>query len=148
MPSSMRWTPARVRCCSRARIQSVDSRTSARPQWVEAACMSAPRTVSCMRLDWAYRSRRTAFFAALYLPTLVAQQNSVSIFDGQTLKGWDSISKLELPEIRWAMEGYQADIDADQKYTGQIYEERGRGFLPLRGQSVSIEKGAKPVVLA
>ncbi len=51
--------------------------------------MSAQRTVSCMRLGWGYRSRRTAFFAALFLPTLVAQQNSVSIFDGKTLKDWD-----------------------------------------------------------
>jgi hypothetical protein len=48
---------------------------------------------------------------------------------------------LNLPEIRRAMKGYQADIDAAQQYTGQIYEERGRGFLALRGQSVSIEKG-------
>jgi hypothetical protein len=52
----------------------------------------------------------------------------------------------ELPDIRWAMQGYQADIDAAQQYTGQIYEERGRGFLALRGQSASIETGAKPVV--
>jgi Domain of Unknown Function (DUF1080) len=54
---------------------------------------------------------------------------------------------MELPDIRWAMKGYQADIDAEQKYTGQIYEERGRGFLALRGQSVAIETGAKPMVL-
>ncbi len=54
----------------------------------------------------------------------------------------------ELPEIRWAMKGYQADIDAEQQYTGQIYEERGRGFLALRGQSASIETGGKPAVLA
>lgn len=53
----------------------------------------------------------------------------------------------ELPDIRWAMKGYQADIDAAQQYTGQIYEERGRGFLALRGQSVSIETGAKPAIL-
>jgi hypothetical protein len=52
----------------------------------------------------------------------------------------------EVPGIRWAMRGYQADIDAEQRYTGQIYEERGRGFLVLRGQSASIESGAKPVV--
>jgi hypothetical protein len=54
---------------------------------------------------------------------------------------------VELPEIRWAMKGYQADIDAEQQYTGQIYEERGRGFLALRGQSASVQTGAKPVVL-
>jgi hypothetical protein len=48
---------------------------------------------------------------------------------------------VELPEIRWAMKGYQADIDAEQQYTGQIYEERGRGFLALRGQAARIESG-------
>ena len=53
----------------------------------------------------------------------------------------------ELPDIRWAMKGYQADIDAEQRYTGQIYEERGRGFLALRGQSAQIEPGVKPAVL-
>jgi hypothetical protein len=52
-----------------------------------------------------------------------------------------------LPELRWVMKGYQADIDAAQRYTGQIYEERGRTFLALRGQSASVETGAKPVLL-
>jgi len=35
---------------------------------------------------------------------------------------------------KWAMKGYQADIDFANQYTGQIYEERGRGFLAMRGQ--------------
>ena len=40
-----------------------------------------------------------------------------------------------LPEVgRWVMKGYQADIDAADAYTGQIYEERGRGFLARPGQ--------------
>ena len=34
----------------------------------------------------------------------------------------------------WVMKGYQADIDFANQYTGQIYEERGRGFLAMRGQ--------------
>jgi hypothetical protein len=54
---------------------------------------------------------------------------------------------VELPNIRWAMKGYQADIDAAQQYTGQIYEERGRAFLALRGQTAQIAPGGKPVVL-
>ena len=54
---------------------------------------------------------------------------------------------VEVPGVRWAMQGYQADIDAEQKYTGQIYEERGRGFLAMRGQSASVDAGAKPIVL-
>jgi len=54
---------------------------------------------------------------------------------------------VEVPGIHWAMKGYQADIDAEQQYTGQIYEERGRGFLALRGQSASVVTGIKPAVL-
>jgi hypothetical protein len=168
--------------------------------------MWAPRTACCMRLVWAFHSRRTALLAALFIPAVfipeLAAQSFVPIFDGKTLNGWDgdpaywrvengslvgetklgAIPKqntfliwrggspadfelraeyrltggnsgiqyrsVELPEIRWAMKGYQADIDAEQQYTGQIYEERGRGFLALRGQSASIETGGKPAMLA
>lgn len=51
---------------------------------------------------------------------------------------------IELPDIKWAMKGYQADMDGEQRYTGQIYEERGRGFLALRGQFTYIGAAAKP----
>ena len=51
---------------------------------------------------------------------------------------------IELPDIKWAMKGYQADMDGEQQYTGQIYEERGRGFLALRGQYAYISDGKKP----
>jgi hypothetical protein len=52
---------------------------------------------------------------------------------------------VELPEIgKWVMKGYQADIDAANRYTGQVYEERGRGFLALRGQFTHIAAGDKP----
>lgn len=53
----------------------------------------------------------------------------------------------ELPEIPYAVKGYQADIDGKNVYTGQNYEERGRGFLAMRGQKVSLEKDKKPTVL-
>jgi len=51
---------------------------------------------------------------------------------------------IELPDMRWAMKGYQADMDGAQQYTGQIYEERGRGFVALRGQFTYIGDGKKP----
>jgi hypothetical protein len=54
---------------------------------------------------------------------------------------------IELPNIKWAMKGYQADMDGEQKYTGQIYEERGRGFVAMRGQITYIADGKKPGVL-
>jgi hypothetical protein len=51
---------------------------------------------------------------------------------------------IELPDIKWAMKGYQADMDGEQRFTGQIYEERGRGFLAMRGQATLIAAGKKP----
>jgi hypothetical protein len=39
---------------------------------------------------------------------------------------------------KWVLKGYQADIDFGNTYTGQIYEERGRGFLAKRGQAVYV----------
>jgi hypothetical protein len=37
-------------------------------------------------------------------------------------------------EGKWVLKGYQADIDFANQFTGQIYEERGRMFLAMRGQ--------------
>ena len=52
---------------------------------------------------------------------------------------------VELPDVaKWVMKGYQADIDGKQQYTGQIYEERGRAFVALRGQLVYVSDGTKP----
>jgi hypothetical protein len=52
---------------------------------------------------------------------------------------------VELPNVaKWVLKGYQADIDAAQQYTGQLYEERGRGFVALRGQIVYVGEGKKP----
>jgi hypothetical protein len=44
------------------------------------------------------------------------------------------------------LKGYQADIDGANQYTGQNYEERGRGFLAMRGQKVTLASNAKPLV--
>ncbi|MEO6675443.1 MAG: DUF1080 domain-containing protein [Ginsengibacter sp.] len=52
----------------------------------------------------------------------------------------------ELKDIRYALKGYQADIDGADKYTGQNYEERGRGFLAMRGQKVVLKVNEKPVI--
>ncbi len=48
---------------------------------------------------------------------------------------------------KWVLQGYQADIDARQNFTGQIYEERGRGFLAMRGQFSYIADGAHPAIV-
>ena len=48
---------------------------------------------------------------------------------------------------KWVMKGYQADIDFANQFTGQIYEERGRGFLAMRGQAVYVPDGGRPKVI-
>jgi hypothetical protein len=55
----------------------------------------------------------------------------------------------ELPEVgKWVLKGYQADIDFANVYTGQLYEERMRGFLALRGQVTYLQQGRLPQVIA
>jgi len=52
------------------------------------------------------------------------------------------------PDIgKWVMKGYQADIDFANQFTGQIYEERGRGFLAMRGQAVYVPDNGRPRVI-
>jgi hypothetical protein len=50
-------------------------------------------------------------------------------------------------EGKWVLKGYQADIDIANRFTGQIYEERGRGFLAMRGQFSYIPEGGGPKVV-
>ncbi|MBS1598309.1 MAG: DUF1080 domain-containing protein [Bacteroidetes bacterium] len=40
--------------------------------------------------------------------------------------------------VQFGLKGYQADIDGENSYTGQNYEERGRSTLAYRGQKVTI----------
>lgn len=41
---------------------------------------------------------------------------------------------------KWIVGGYQADIDSQPRYSGILYEERGRGILAERGQHVTIDR--------
>jgi 3-keto-disaccharide hydrolase len=52
------------------------------------------------------------------------------------------------PANKFAMRGYQADIDGKNTYTGQNYEEKGRLFLATRGEMTHVVPGRKPVLLA
>jgi hypothetical protein len=66
------------------------------------------------------------------------------------LTGYNSgvqVRSSELPDIKLAMKGYQADMDSAQMFTGQFYEERGRGFLAMRGQFSIVQEGGKAGVV-
>jgi 3-keto-disaccharide hydrolase len=51
-----------------------------------------------------------------------------------------------VPDVQYALKGYQADIDGDNVYTGQNYEERGRGFLAKIGENAVVETGKQPQI--
>ena len=52
------------------------------------------------------------------------------------------------PTNKFAMRGYQFDIDGANRYTGQNYEEKGRLFHALRGQVTHVVGGRKPIILS
>jgi 3-keto-disaccharide hydrolase len=52
------------------------------------------------------------------------------------------------PTNKFAMRGYQADIDGRNIYTGQNYEEKGRLFLAQRGELTKVVAGRKPILLS
>jgi hypothetical protein len=49
---------------------------------------------------------------------------------------------------RFAMRGYQFDIDGRQRYVGNNYEEKGRLFLAVRGQLTRVVGGRPPVLVS
>ena len=49
---------------------------------------------------------------------------------------------------KWVLKGYQADIDFDNRFTGMIYEERGRGIIMMRGQAVYLGADGSRRVIA
>lgn len=66
-----------------------------------------------------------------------------------------SYRNIQLADAAWSLSGYQADIDGRfhekrtprQRYTGQMWEERGRRFLALLGEIVQIDETGQPVVI-
>jgi hypothetical protein len=52
------------------------------------------------------------------------------------------------PANKFAMRGYQCDLDGRKQYPGNNYEEKGRLFLAVRGQMTHVVGGRVPVLLA
>jgi Domain of Unknown Function (DUF1080) len=102
-------------------------------------------------------------------PETVLKKNSFIIWRGRTTRDFElkveyrisargnsgiNYRSVEVAGEPFALRGYQADIDGQNRnqgelrHTGQNYEERGRTFLARRGQSVRLEEGKPPAVLA
>jgi Domain of Unknown Function (DUF1080) len=52
------------------------------------------------------------------------------------------------PTNQFAMRGYQCDIDGQNRYTGNNYEEKGRLFLAVRGQVTRVTGIRPPTVIS
>lgn len=52
------------------------------------------------------------------------------------------------PANKFAMRGYQLDLDGRKRYPGNNYEEKGRLFLAVRGQVTRVVGGRPPVLLS
>jgi hypothetical protein len=52
------------------------------------------------------------------------------------------------PANKFAMRGYQFDIDGRKRYAGNNYEEKGRLFLAVRGQLTRVVGGRPPVLVS
>ena len=52
------------------------------------------------------------------------------------------------PGNKFAMRGYQFDLDGLKRYSGNNYEEKGRLFLAVRGQITHVVGGRPPIILS
>lgn len=95
-------------------------------------------------------------------PDTLLKQNSFIIWRGGELADFElkleyrvspegnsgiNYRSIEVPGVKWAMQGYQDDIDGKDRWSGQNYEERGRTFLAYRGQSVHLTTGSPPAII-
>lgn len=93
-------------------------------------------------------------------PATLLKANSFIIWKGGEpadfeLKGEFNIAKAgnsginyrseRLTDVPFALKGYQADIDGNNRYTGQNYEERKRTTLAYRGQITTISPQTGPM---
>jgi hypothetical protein len=58
------------------------------------------------------------------------------------------VPDLVTPSNKFAMRGYQCDIDGQNRYTGNNYEEKGRLFLAQRGDVSHVTGTRVPVVVS
>lgn len=94
-------------------------------------------------------------------PETLLKQNSFIVWRGGELADFElkleyrvsaqgnsgiNYRSIDVPGEKYAMQGYQNDIDGRDQWSGQNYEERGRKFLAYRGQSVLLTPNQEPKV--
>lgn len=109
--------------------------------------------------DPVYWSVKDGVIVGEVTPETLLKRNSFLIWQGGKVADFELVVEYRVsakgnsginyrsvitPDLKWALTGYQADIDGGDRWSGQNYEERGRTFLAYRGQSVVLKPDAKP----
>lgn len=108
-------------------------------------------TLENWRGDTAYWRAENGVLIGEITPEKLLIRNTFIIYDGPTPENFElkleyrisaegnsgiNYRSEEIPDIPFALKGYQFDIDGRNNYTGQNYEERGRTTLAYQGQTV------------
>jgi hypothetical protein len=95
-------------------------------------------------------------------PGVTLKNNTFLIWQGGQPDDFELVAEFKITEagnsginyrsapvsgVPYGLKGYQADIDGKHTYTGQNYEERGRGFLAKRGEQSRLMAGQKPAII-
>jgi hypothetical protein len=119
------------------------------------------RSMKNWSCDTAYWRIENGVFVGEVTPEKPLKTNTFLIFQGKVPENFEFTATYRIsPEgnsgvqyrsepvenVAYGLKGYQADIDGANRYAGQNYEERGRGFLAMRGQQATLQAGQKPVI--
>lgn len=103
--------------------------------------------------DTAYWRAEDGKLVGEITPDKTLKTNSFIIWRGGETKDFELVADFNItengnsginyrsvlvPDVPFALKGYQADIDGKNTYTGQNYEERGRTIIAFRGQNVTL----------
>lgn len=119
------------------------------------------KTMKGWEADTSFWSIKNGSFIGEVKPGQIIQNNTFLIWRGSMPANFEFKAEYRIsPEgnsgvnyrsemvkdVPYALKGYQADIDGANQYTGQNYEERGRGFLAMRGQKAVLKANAEPLI--
>ena len=127
-----------------------------------SVCLFDGRTLSGWEGDPVFWSVCDGCLTAISSPENPVQYSSHLIWTGQPVGDFELLVDFRLesgnsgvmyrsvrdPGRKWGLNGYQADMDAANAYTGIVYGEGIGGILVQRGQECKIGADRKPVVVA
>lgn len=117
------------------------------------------KTLDGWKGDPTYWSVEDGAITGLITPETLLKANTFLIWDGGQPGDFELKAKFKIsetgnsginyrsdmvPDVPFALKGYQADIDGRINYTGQNYEERKRTTLAYRGQKTKITPQENP----